>query len=435
MVTNCRICAGVKLRQVIDLGFTPLANAFLRADQLHEPEAHFPLKVSQCEDCGLAQLMHVVSPEVLYRHDYPYESSVTRSGRRHWKEFADSVCGQLALTDRDLVVDIGSNVGVLLECFRDNGTRILGIDPSSNIVRIAEKRGVETWDEFFGANVVERILQVKGKAAAITATNVFAHIDKLRDFMSAVSALLADNGVFILEAPHFGRLVQSLEYDTIYHEHVSYLSLKPLLRFFGQCAMEVFDVQERDIHGGSFRIFVSKPGRYRVADSVGEMLAWENEAGLYDAPVLAEFAAKVGANRSELLWLLHNLKHQGKRIAGVSAPAKGMTLLNYCHIGPELLDFVTEKSRLKIGRYTPGMHLPVLDDGALIRHKADYALLLAWNFAEEIMGNLQDFARQGGQFIVPVPSPRIVARSPIARHAASSPIQIREMQWKSVTRP
>ncbi len=428
------MCAGVRLRQFIDLGFTPLANAFLRADQLQEPEAHYPLQVSQCEDCGLAQLTHVVSPEILYRRDYPYESSVTQAGRRHWQEFADSACGQMALTDRDLVIDIGSNVGFLLECFRDNGMRVLGIDPSSNIVRIAEKRGVETWDEFFGPHVVKRILQEKGKAALVTATNVFAHIDKLRDFMSAVSDLLADNGVFILEAPHLGHLVQSLEFDTIYHEHVSYLSLKPLLRFFDTCAMEVFDVQERDIHGGSFRIFVSRAGRYPVRDSVREMLAWENEAGLYDAPVLAEFAAKVAANRSALARLLHDLKHRGKRIAGVSAPAKGMTLLNYCHIGPELLDFVTEKSRLKIGRYTPGMHIPVLEDEALVRHKVDYALLLAWNFAEEIMGNLEDFARQGGQFILPVPGPRVVARSRTARHAASSPIQIREMQWKSVTR-
>lgn len=429
------MCASAKLRQFIDLGFTPLADAFLRAGQLQEPETHYPLQVSQCEDCGLAQLTRVVSPEVLYRHDYPYESSGTQAGRRHWKEFADSVCEQLALTDRDLVIDIGSNVGVLLACFRNNGTRILGIDPASNIVRIAEKRGIETWDDFFGSNVAERILREKGKATVITATNVFAHVNELREFMFAVDALLADDGVFILEAPHFGHLVQSLEYDTIYHEHVSYLSLKPLQQFLDQCAMEVFDVQEKDIHGGSFRAFVSRPGRYQVADSVRKMLIWENEIGLYEAPVLDEFAGKVEANRSELLWLLHNLKQQGKRIAGVSAPAKGMTLLNYCHIGPELLDFVTEKSRLKIGRYTPGMHIPVLDDEALVRHKADYALLLAWNFAEEIMGNLKDFAQQGGQFIVPVPSPRIVARSRTTRHAASSPTQSRGMQWKSATRP
>jgi SAM-dependent methyltransferase len=427
MVTNCRMCASAKLRQFIDLGFTPLADAFLRADQMQEPEPYYPLQVHQCEDCGLAQLAYVVSPDLRYRHDYPYESSITRAGRRHWKEFADSVCSRLALTDRDLVIDVGSNVGVLLECFRNNGTRILGIDPATNIVRIAEKRGVETWDEYFGSNVVERILRDKGKAKVITATNVFTHVDDLRDFMSAVNALLEDDGVFILEAPHFGRLLQSLEYDTIYHEHVSYLSLRPLQRFVSECAMEVFDVQERDIHGGSFRAFVSRPGRYPAGNSVRKMLAWESGAGLYDAPVLDGFPARVAGNRTELMSLLRNLKRQGKRIAGVSAPAKGMTLLNYCHIGPELLDFVTEKSQLKIGRYTPGMHIPVLDDNALIRNKADYALLLAWNFAEEIMGNLEEFELQGGQFILPIPKPRIVARAWTTRHAASPRFGTRDL--------
>ena len=408
MVTNCRMCGGVRLRQFIDLGFTPPADAFLRADQLQQPETHYPLQVCQCQECGLAQLTHVVSPEVLYRHDYPYESSITKAGHAHWKEFADAVCSRLALGERDLVIDVGSNVGVLLECFRNNGARVLGIDPASNIVRLAEKRGIETWDEFFGPHIVERVLNEKGKAAVITATNVFAHVDKLRDFMAAVVALLTDKGIFIVEAPHFGHLLGSLEYDTIYHEHLSYLSLRPLQAFFRQCGMEVFDVQERDIHGGSFRVLAARPGRYPIAAAVDAMLAWETEAGMYDASLLDAFASKVSAHRSELVRLLHSLKSQGKRIAGVSAPAKGMTLLNYCRIGPELLDFVTEKSKLKIGRFTPGTHIPVLADDALIRNKTDYALLLAWNFAEEIMGNLQEFSRQGGKFIVPVPNPRVV---------------------------
>jgi hypothetical protein len=411
MVANCRMCGGVKLRRFIDLGFTPPADAFLRADQLQEPETHYPLQVAQCGDCGLAQLTHVVSAEILYRHDYPYESSITQAGRRHWKEFADAVCDRLALGERDLVIDVGSNVGVLLECFRNNGARVLGIDPASNIVRLAERRGVETWDEFFGPHVVQRVLREKGKAKVITATNVFAHVDKIRDFVGAVDALLTDEGVFVVEAPHFGHLVGSLEYDTIYHEHLSYLSLRPMQSFFGRCGMEVFDVQERDIHGGSFRVFVSRAGQYPVAAAVAEMLAWERQSGLYEASVLDAFAGKVAAHRAELVRLLHDLRNEGKRIAGVSAPAKGMTLLNYCRIGPELLDFVTERSKLKIGRFTPGTHIPVLGDDALIRQQTDYALLLAWNFADEIMGNLKDYSRIGGKFIVPVPSPRIVEPS------------------------
>ena len=402
------MCSGAKLRCFLDLGFTPPADSFLRVDQLQEPETHYPLQTCQCEDCGLAQLNHVVSPEVLYRHDYPYESSITQAGQRHWKEFADTVCSQLGLGEHDLVIDIGSNVGVLLECFRNNGPRILGIDPATNIVRIAEKRGIETWDEFFGMHVARRVLAEKGNASVITGTNVFAHVDNLREFMTAVNLLLGERGVFIFEAPHFGHLLDLLEYDTIYHEHLSYLSLKPLLPFFKQFGMEVFDVQERDIHGGSFRVFVGRRGIYPTTSSVDAMLAWEERRGLYTPDVLDAFAGKVSDNRRELTWLLNKLKHEGKRIVGVSAPAKGMTLLNYCRVGPELLDFVTEKSKLKIGRFTPGMHIRVVSDEELLRQKPDYALLLAWNFAAEIMANLKEFTLSGGKFIIPIPTPKIV---------------------------
>lgn len=411
MTNNCRLCGSTQLHLFLNLGFTPPADGFLRVDQLREPETHYPLEVCQCVACGFVQLNHVVSPEVLYRHDYPYESSITKAGQLHWKEFADTVSTKLGLGEKDLVIDIGSNVGVLLECFRNNGTRILGIDPASNIVRIAEKRGIETWDEFFGAHVAPRVLAEKGKASVITGTNVFAHVDNLREFVTTVESLLTDKGVFVFEAPHFGHLLEYLEYDTIYHEHLSYLSLKPLVPFFQSFGLEVFDVQERDIHGGSFRVYVARRGAYPVTPTVEKMLLWEQHAGLYDLAKLDLFSARVEANRAELTWLLHSLKRQGKRIAGVSAPAKGMTLLNYCHIGPDLLDFVTEKSKLKIGRYTPGTHIPVVGDEELVRRKADYALLLAWNFADEIMNNLKEFVAQGGQFIVPVPKPRIVSKS------------------------
>jgi hypothetical protein len=245
----------------------------------------------------------------------------------------------------------------------------------------------------------------------VTATNVFAHVDNLRDFMKAVDLLLSPQGVFIFEAPHFGNLVRHLEYDTIYHEHLSYLSVKPLLPFFAQVNMEVFDVQERDIHGGSFRVFVCRQGQRSVSPAVMQMLDREEAEGLYSPARLNEFASLVERNRDQLTWLLYDLKRQGKRVVGVSAPAKGMTLLNYCGIGSAVLDFVTEKSTLKIDRFTPGTHIPVLSDEELLRQKPDYALLLAWNFAAEIMDNLSSFTKQGGQFIIPIPVPRIVSHN------------------------
>jgi SAM-dependent methyltransferase len=402
------MCKSAQLTQFLDLGFTPPADQFLRKEQLREPEVYYPLPVVICSDCGLVQLNYVVSPEILYRRDYPYEASITRTGQRHWQEFATSTVRRLGLGSGDLVVDIGSNVGILLEAFRTAGTRILGVDPASNIVRIAEKRGVETIDEFFSPDVARRIVSDKGSAALITGTNVFAHVDDLDQFMTAIDILLNSRGVFIFEAPYLLNLINSLEYDTIYHEHLSYLSAKPLITFVQRFGMEVFDIEERDIHGGSFRVFITRKGKMPIAPGVAEFVAREEKVGLYDLTSLSRFSAAVEKNRQELRGLLCRLKGDGKRICAVSAPAKGMTLLNYCRIGTETLDFITEKSTLKIGRFTPGMHIPVVPDDELLNQLPDYALLLAWNFADEIMENLKDYREGGGKFIIPIPHPRIV---------------------------
>jgi len=402
------MCKSASLHQFLDLGFTPPADQFRRREQLCEPDIYYPLEVMLCTNCGLSQLSYVVSEEILYRHDYPYESSTTKTGQSHWKEFAASATKLLTLNSSDLVVDVGSNVGVLLESFRSNGTRILGVDPASNIVRIAEKRGIETLCEFFSMDVVERILADKGHATVVTGTNVFAHVDDLDSFILAVDKLLNERGVLIIEAPYFLKLVENFEYDTIYHEHLSYLSVKPLVRFFARFDMEIFEIQQKDIHGGSFRLFVNRVGRRFVSPVVDKLLKVEEEKGIHTLKVLNKFSEDVQKNREDFLWMLRQLKHEGKQIVGISAPAKGMTLLNYCRIGTETLDFVTEKSGLKIGRFTPGAHIPVVADEELIRQVPDYGLLLAWNFADEIMTNLKSYREKGGKFIIPIPTPRII---------------------------
>lgn len=402
------MCYGRNLHQFLDLGFTPPADQFRRKDQLREPDIYYPLQVNVCDDCGLVQLGYVVSPEVLYRNDYPYESSTTATGHQHWQAFAKSVVAQLDLEQGDLAVDIGSNVGVLLSSFAACGMRVQGIDPAANIVMLARERGVDTICDFFTAAAVAEVIEAKGKAALITATNVFAHVDDLTTFMGNIDNLLDERGVFIFEAPYLVNLLRSNEYDTIYHEHLSYLSVKPLVRFFPQFGMEVFDIQQVDIHGGSFRVFVARKGERAVTGEVDRLLRAEEEAGIYSHDSLAAFAARVAKNKRDLTWLLNSLKHEGKRIVGVSAPAKGMTLLNYCGIDADMLDFVTEKSRLKIGRFTPGAHIPVVSDAELLEKQPDYALLLAWNFATEIMKNLDEFRQRGGKFIIPIPTPTIV---------------------------
>ena len=402
------MCRSEDLYQFLDLGFMPPADEFLRREQLSYPRNYYPLEVLMCHACGLAQLSYVVSPEILYRHDYPYEASTTRTGREHFGRFAADEVARFGLGAKDLVIDVGSNVGVLLGNFKAQGTRILGIDPASNIVRIAEKNGIPTLNELFSAELASKIRKEHGKAALITASNCFAHIHDLFDFARGLEALLTRDGVFILEAPHFLDLVKNLEYDTIYHEHLSYLSLKPLIPFFRGRGLEVFDVQMQSIHGGSFRVFVGRPGRHKITRRVGQCLKAEMARGLHEEKTLRRFATAVAKNRDELIWLLETLKHKGKRIVAVSAPAKGMTLLNYCKIGTETLDFVTEKSTLKIGRFTPGSHIPVRPDVDLLVKKPDYALLLAWNFSKEIMANLHEYTRKGGKFIIPIPRPKIV---------------------------
>jgi SAM-dependent methyltransferase len=408
MALICRMCKSTRLARFLDLGFTPPADSFLRREQLSEPETHYPLQVFLCEQCGLSQLGYVVSPEVLYRHDYPYEASTTRTGREHWAEFAKSVAERFAFPAGSLAVDIGSNVGVLLSEFATHGYKILGVDPASNIVRLAERRGVETLDELFSPDVARQIERTRGRAAVVTATNVFAHVDDLDAFMAGIDHLLDASGVFVVEAPYFVNLLAACEYDTIYHEHLSYLSVAPMAAFLERIGFELFDVIERDIHGGSIRMFVGRRNAHPVEPRVQAAIAREEQLGVRNVARLAEFAAAVEANRTALRNLLFSLRNDGHRIAAIGAPAKGMTLLNYCRIGTESIDFVTEKSTLKIGRFTPGTHIPVVSDDELLARQPAFGLLLAWNFASEIMKNLDAYHQKGGRFIIPIPHPRIL---------------------------
>ena len=408
MRVKCRLCKSQVFSPILDLGFTPPADRFLRETELSAPEIYYPLRLCRCMSCNFAQLDHVVDPKILYQNEYPYEASITRSGHAHWKSFAKNAVSRLKLGSNDLVVDIGSNVGVLLAAFRDEGVRVQGVDPAPNIVKIAQANGIDTICDFIGMNAVDRIVADKGRASLVTGTNVFAHIDDLDALMVALARLLKDDGVFAFEAPYFLHLLEKNEYDTIYHEHLSYISLRPLVAFFEKFNLEIFDIEEADIHGGSIRVFIGKTSQRSISTRFKELLAAEETTLKPTSPLVTGFAERVKNNRTDLCWLLHSLKQQGKTIAAVSAPAKGMTLLNYCGIGRGVLDFVTEKSKLKIGKYTPGAHLPVLGDEALMERRPDYALLLAWNFADEIIGNNEGYRRAGGKFIVPIPSPRIV---------------------------
>jgi len=408
VVDKCRFCESQNLYTFLDLGFTPPSDAILAKEDLEKSEIMFPLKVMQCKDCGLTQLTYAVNPKLLYGEKYIYESSITETGKQHFFRMADSICKKLNLKGGSLAVDIGSNMGVLLEGFKNNDMNILGIDPAPKIVIRANERGIETWQEFMSAEVAKKIVEKKGKASVVTGTNVFAHIDDKTDLMKALDILLDEKGVFIVEAPYIIDLMENLEYDTIYLEHLEYLSVRPLIKFFSKHNMDLFDVERYEIHGKSIRFFVCRKGKYPISENIRKLVELENEKQIYSNEVLDNFAKRVKEHKAIITGLLKELKNQNKKIVGISAPAKGNTLLNYCKIGPDLLDSLTEKSIIKQGKYSPGMHIPIVSEENALKQKPDYGLILAWNFAAEIIKNNEKFRQAGGKFIIPVPYPIII---------------------------
>ncbi len=405
---NCRMCNSENLYKFLDLGFAPPSDAILTKEELLEPELHFPLTVLQCQDCGLTQLGYAVNPALMYGEKYRYESSITETGKKHFYAMADSICDNFNIEANSLVIDLGSNVGVLLEGFKRRGMRILGIDPAPKIAKIANERGIETLQEFVNSKVASRVVLEKGKAKVIAATNVFAHIDNKEELMQSVKIMLDWDGVFIIEAPYFVDLIENLEYDTIYLDHLEYLSIKPLVNFFKKHGMDVFDVERYGIHGKSIRIFVCMGGQKPISQNVWNLLNLEQEKRIYEKKTLDKFAQKVEQHKREFVNLLRDLKREGKKIVGISAPAKGNTLLNYCKIDTDLIDYMAEKSIIKRGLYTPGMHIPILGEEKILEDNPDYGIIFAWNFADEIIKNNLEFASRGGKFINPIPHPSIM---------------------------
>jgi hypothetical protein len=379
--------------------------------ELNNPTIYYPLKICNCVSCGFKQLNYVVEPKILYQRNYPYESSLTKTGKKHWLEFAESIVKEYNLKNKELAVDIGSNTGVLLSAFKKNKLKIIGVDPAPNICKIAKKKGIPTINSFFNENTVNKILKKYGRAKIITGTNVFAHINNLDIFMKNIKKLIhKKEGVFVIEVPYFLHLVKSLEYDTIYHEHLSYITVIPLIKFLKKFDLQIINIQQRDIHGGSIRIFISQTGNYKVKNTIKKICKLENKAKLNSKKTLINFQKKVTKNRFQLVLLLTKLKKANKKIVALSAPAKGMTLLNYSKLDSNYLDYATEKSSIKLGLFTPGVNVPVYSDDKILKTKPDYALLLAWNFSKEIIKNNITYLNRGGKFIIPIPNVKIIGK-------------------------
>lgn len=406
-ITYCRLCKSKKLKKVLDLGKTPPANSFFKKSQLKNKEDFFPLVVNFCTNCGQLQLSCVVNPEILFRH-YVWVSSTSPVTVAHFKEYANSVFDKIKLKKGDLVVEMGSNDGVLLKPFKKLGAKVLGVDPALNVARRATKEGIPTLPHFFNLEIAKQIVRKYGKAKVIAANNVFAHINDLDEIVKAVYELLDKEGAFVIEAPYNIDLLEKNLFDIVYHEHLSYLAIKPLDRFFKSFGMQIFDVVKQDVHGGSVRIFVKKSSAaYRVSKRVKEFIDLEKRKKLFEVDTYSVFTKKIEENKVKLSQLLNKLKKEKKSIAGYGAPAKATTLLHYFGIGRETIDFIVDDSPFKHGLFTPGTHIPVVAPEQIYKRKPDYLLLLAWNFAKPIMKMHEKFRKNGGKFIVPVPTPTV----------------------------
>lgn len=406
-VRQCRTCKSERLHLVLSLGDQPHCNHFLTKEELSLPEARYPLDCYLCSDCGLVQLGYVVPPEVMFRQ-YLYMSGTTKTLTQHFHQLAGQLVNQFALSPGSLVVDVGSNDGTFLKGFKVRGMRVLGVDPAVNIAEMANDAGIETLCDFFGRESAARILSEKGKARMVTAAGVFYHIPDLDDVVRGVRDLLADDGVFVVQANYLADMLQKNTFDNIYHEHLCYYSLKPLTVLFHRFDMEVFDVEQHPIHGGSIIVYVRKGMTSTPKARVDAMLAAEEDQRVYSLDTYAAFADRVEQIRDRLVTMLRELKAQEKRLAAYGAPAKGNTLLNFCKIGPDILEYAIEKNALKVGRYTPGMRIPVVSEEHARRSPADYLLVLPWNFLEEFIEKEQEFRANGGKFIVPVPIPYVI---------------------------
>lgn len=404
--TKCRICGSEKLHKFLSLGPTPLANSFLKGDQLNKSELYYPLDVYFCDNCNLVQLLDVVSPEILFK-DYTYVTGASKPMQAHFTGFAENVIKSFKISKDSLAMDIGSNDGTLLQCFSKFGLRTLGVEPASNIARLAEAKGIYTINEFFSENCAMNIYKEYGFTDVITATNVFAHVDDLESILRGINRLLSNNGVFIIEVPYLVNLLDNVEFDTIYHEHLSYFAVHPLVYLFHNFGMEIVDIKQVPAHGGSIRIFVQKSPRQQ-SQNVTKLLSREQEAKIGSLQTYTKFAEKVVLVKEKLVKLLKKLKNKGARITGYGATAKGNTLLNYCEIGTDILYYISDTTPFKQGRYTPGMHIPIFPEEKFHENPSDYALLLAWNYADAILQKEQEYRRNGGKFILPIPEPKVI---------------------------
>ena len=405
----CRFCGELLSETVVDLGMSPLCESYLQADQLNAMEPFYPLHVYVCRRCWLVQLEQYVSAEHIFS-EYAYFSSFADSWVQHARDYTDQMIDRFGFGPQSQIIEVASNDGYLLQWFVKAGVPSLGIEPAANVAAAAEEKGVTTLVRFFGVELAEELAARGCFAELLLGNNVLAQVPDVNDFVAGMKIVLAQTGVLTMEFPHVMHLIGENQFDTIYHEHFSYFSLHTTRAIFRHHGLEVFDVEEIPTHGGSLRVYARHVGddTKPVSDAVGELLAREEAFGLTTIDRYRSFAAQVQETKRSILELLIGLKRAGKRIAGYGAPGKGNTLLNYCGIRTDFLDFTVDRNPYKQGLFLPGTHVPILAPEEIERQRPDYLFILPWNFKAEIMAQMAGIREWGGQFIVPIPKAHIV---------------------------
>lgn len=399
---RCTICQGDHLLPFLDLGRMAPANALLRSEQLTGPEPVYPLGLTACLDCQLIQLTHGVPPRILFK-DYVYFSSISQVMVKHFAALAHDVTGRF-LAPQDLLVEIGSNDGILLQSLVGSPYRILGIDPADTAAEQARERGVPTVVDFFDSQVAARVKAEHGPAKAILGNNVLAHIPDLHETVRGFDVLAAPDGVLVFEFPYVVDFFQNCEFDTVYHEHLYYLGLRPLNTLLKGYGFHIFDARRQHVHGGSIRVFASRVGAGRpIEPVVDELMAVEASLGLDQPSRLQAFQARARQIRDDLRTLVARLNQEGRKVVGYTAPAKGNVLLNYCGLGPDQVRYLADATPAKQGLYSPGVHIPIVSPEHFRTDRPDYALLLAWNHKEEVLRREAAWHDQGGRFIIAIP--------------------------------
>jgi hypothetical protein len=406
---SCRFCHQELARTFVDLGSTPLANSYLRNEEEITTEKSYPLHARVCENCFLVQVEDVVPAEDIFS-DYAYFSSYSSSWVEHARLYAEQLTEKLDLGSSSLVAEIASNDGYLLKHFVAKGIPVLGIEPAANVAKAAEKVGVRTEVAFFGVETATRLANEGFKANLMAANNVMAHVPDINDFIGGVPILLSEEGVFTIEFPHLLNLIEKTQFDTIYHEHYSYLSLLTVGKILSAHGLRVFDVEELPTHGGSLRVYACHNGAKKFAETerLHALRQKEAAADLNTVSAYQNFTPRVEKVRDDLLTFLKKAKDDGKKVAGYGAAAKGNTLLNYCGVGSELIEFVVDRNPEKQDTLLPGSHIPVFAPEKIFAEKPDYVLVLPWNLADEISKDMADIKAWGGEFVIPIPALEIL---------------------------